>query len=59
MIALSLYESQFSGESLQFVQQYLSFKAGELGKQIGYPFAEGFKVLTPQMLHMNVDAQNM
>ncbi|MBE3554951.1 MAG: PIG-L family deacetylase [Thermicanus sp.] len=59
MKAIRLHQSQFQGEELLFVQQYLTYKGKELGERFGFPLGEGFKILTPQMLHMNVDAENM
>lgn len=59
MKAISLHQSQFQGEELLFVQQYLTLKGIEWGRKIGASYGEGFKILTPQMLHMNVDAERM
>lgn len=59
--AIKAHKSQFSGEYLQMVTNYFSTKAEQLSAQTNKDcrFVEAFKILTPLMLHSNVDAVNM
>ncbi|MYL56244.1 PIG-L family deacetylase [Virgibacillus halodenitrificans] len=59
--AIQVHKSQFSGEHLKFVTDYLTKKAVQNAKQAkeSYPYAECFKILPPLLLHSNVDAINM
>lgn len=57
--AISLHRSQFQGEELSFVLGYLYEKGKMLGAEYGAALGEGFKILTPRMLHMNADAEKM
>lgn len=61
LAAIGAHKSQFSGEYFAFVKEYLTAKAREYAKKADTPWklAEAFKVLTPVMLHMNVDAAEM
>lgn len=58
MKAIAAHKSQFNGEMLELYKMYFGFKAQELGSKGGFNMAEGFKVLTPMLLHANVDAIN-
>ncbi|WP_052400892.1 PIG-L deacetylase family protein [Oceanobacillus jeddahense] len=59
--ALQAHKSQFSGDYLTFITNYLSYKATEHAKQVedDCNYAEGFKILPLMFLHSNVDAIDM
>lgn len=57
--SISAHKSQFFGEEFEQLKMYFEFKSAQLAKDRGFSHAEAFKVLTPQMLHANVDAINM
>ncbi|GGH85531.1 LmbE family N-acetylglucosaminyl deacetylase [Pullulanibacillus pueri] len=59
--AIRCHQSQFSGESLQFLEDYLTTQAKTLAVHAkrGSQFVESFKLLTPLMLHMNTQAFSM
>lgn len=61
LLALRAHKSQFSGEYLTFITNYFTDKATQLSKQVkeDCSYAECFKILTPTLLHSNVDAINM
>lgn len=67
LAAIRLHRSQFPADNWPLVEGYLTLKASELAQQLVAPeentpggdaqtLAEGFKVLTPLHLHINVDA---
>ncbi|MBM7680938.1 LmbE family N-acetylglucosaminyl deacetylase [Pullulanibacillus pueri] len=59
--AIQAHNSQFSGDHLDFLKAYFTQKAIQMAAKAPSPcqFAEGFKILSPLMLHSNVDALNM
>lgn len=59
--AIAAHKSQFSGDYLAFITNYLSYKAKESAKQIedDSQYAESFKILPLMFLHSNVDAIDM
>lgn len=59
MKSLSLHKSQFDAASLQRVGYYFDFKARGYAQGKGFTRAEAFKVLSPDCLHMFVDAINI
>lgn len=54
--AIAAHESQFSGEALKLYSMYFDLKSRQLSEGRGYQHAEAFKVLTPLLMHANVDA---
>jgi LmbE family N-acetylglucosaminyl deacetylase len=58
MDAISAHGSQFSGPDFEILKMYFGFKSGQLAEGRGFSHAEAFKVLTPTLLHGNVDAIN-
>ncbi|RIE17510.1 PIG-L deacetylase family protein [Candidatus Cryosericum septentrionale] len=59
LAALSLFQSQFTPETLERATQYTTLKASELGRAHGMRLAEGFKVLTSLHLHTSVDSESI
>jgi N,N'-diacetylchitobiose non-reducing end deacetylase len=61
LTSLKVYKSQFSGEYLTFVLNYLTKKAMELAEQVEEEcrYVECFKILPPTFLHSNVEAIDM
>lgn len=59
MNAICAHRSQFFGEEFEQLKMYFEYKSMQLAEGRGFTHAEGFKVLTPTMLHANVDAINM
>lgn len=59
--ALQAHKSQFSGDYLAFVTNYFTAKATQTAKLAEEEciYAESFKILTPMLLHSNVDAIDM
>ena len=56
--SISAHKSQFSGQEFEMLKMYFEYKSKQLAKDKGFVYAEGFKVLTPALLHSNVDAIN-
>jgi LmbE family N-acetylglucosaminyl deacetylase len=56
--AISAHKSQFFGQEFEMLKMYFGFKAMQLARGKGSARVEGFKVLTPTLLHGNVDAIN-
>lgn len=56
MKSIALHQSQFDAASLQKVGYYFDFKARSYAQGKGFERAEAFKVLSPDCLHMFVDA---
>lgn len=56
--AISAHKSQFFGQEFEMLKMYFAFKSLELAEGKGFSHAEAFKVLTPTLLHGNVDAIN-
>lgn len=56
--SISAHKSQFFGPEFEMFKMYFEFKATQLAADRGFTHAEAFKVLTPTMLHANVDAIN-
>lgn len=54
--SIKKHKSQFSDEDFNKMELYLRIKNGEYGKKIGVSFAEAIKILTPLLIHTNVDA---
>lgn len=54
--AISAHQSQFSGDYLELMKQYFTYKAGQYGLKVNCRLAEAFKILTPALIHANVDA---
>ena len=59
--AIQAHASQFSAEYFKWMKSYFTQRALEQAKQAneGCQLVESFKVLTPMMLHYNVDAEDM
>jgi LmbE family N-acetylglucosaminyl deacetylase len=58
LIALGLYRSQFTPDTLEMATQYLNLKGLSLGRAHGMKMAEAFKVLTLSQLHTtNADSE--
>jgi LmbE family N-acetylglucosaminyl deacetylase len=57
--SIAAHKSQFGGEGLEMLKMYFEYKAMQLAQGRGFGHAEGFKVLTPTLLHVNVDAINL
>jgi hypothetical protein len=58
IVAMKKHRSQFEG-AWGFFESYVRFQAERYGKEMGTRYAEAFKVMTPQLLHYNVDAESM
>lgn len=56
--AIAAHKSQFSKEALKLYSMYFDFKSRQLSDGRGYQHAEAFKVLTPVLMHANVDAMS-
>ncbi|RLL48388.1 PIG-L family deacetylase [Oceanobacillus piezotolerans] len=61
MEAIQAHTSQFSGEYLTYITNYFTEKAKQVAKQVKdeCSYAECFKILSPTLLHSNVDAISM
>ena len=57
LTALSLFQSQFTPETLEMAIEYLTLKSTDVGAGHGMKMAEAFKVLTPLHLHTSVDSE--
>jgi LmbE family N-acetylglucosaminyl deacetylase len=56
--AMRKHRTQFEG-AWDFFESYVRFQAERYGKEMGTRYAEAFKVMTPSLLHYNVDAERM
>jgi len=56
--AIGRHRTQFEGK-WAFFESYVRHQAERYGKEIGTRYAEAFKVMTPLLLHYNVDAERM
>lgn len=57
--AIKKHKSQFSEEDFQKLEIYLELKNGEYGSKIGAKYGEAFKILSPLLLHANVDSSRI
>lgn len=56
--AIRKHRTQFE-EKWAFFESYVRFQAERYGKEIGTRYAEALKLMTPLLLHYNVDAERM
>jgi len=56
--AIGKHRTQFE-KMWDFFESFVRFQAERYGKEIGTRYAEAFKVMTPLLLHYNVDAERM
>lgn len=57
LAAVAAHQSQFPPQILPRFTAYLHLRDADYGRKIGVQYAEAFKVLTPNHLHYNPDAE--